>query len=106
MGHLRNNGFQVETRNTTPHELNATKVQYGVPPALSSCHTGEVDGYIVEGHVPADVLKRFLAERPDAVGLAVAGMPMGSPGMDGPRAEPYDVMAFDKNGKSWVYARK
>jgi hypothetical protein len=77
----------------------------GVPADLSSCHTALVDGYVVEGHVPADVVKSLLAERPEAAGIAVPGMPIGSPGMEGPNPRPYDVLAFDRQGGRSVYTR-
>lgn len=82
------------------------KNQYQVPPALYSCHTAIVDGYVIEGHVPVTEINRMLTERPDIVGLAVPGMPVGSPGMESPGAapQPYQVMAFDEAGNSEVYA--
>ena len=67
-----------------------------MPQRLYSCHTAVIDGYVIEGHVPADLIKRILKERPVIVGLAVPGMPVGSPGMEGPRPEPYEVFTFDK----------
>ena len=77
-----------------------------MPDALASCHTGLIDGYLVEGHVPAPDVIRLLAERPAAVGVAVPGMPLGSPGMEGPyAAERYDVVSFDSAGKGAVFAR-
>ena len=82
----------------------AVKAEYGIPPGLQSCHTAVVDGYVVEGHVPAADVKRLLAERPEAAGLAVPGMPVGSPGMEqGDTAEPYDVLLVD-DGQSSVFA--
>ena len=76
----------------------------GVPEKLASCHTATVGGYVVEGHVPADDIKRLLSERPDVKGLAVPGMPIGSPGMEvGDRTEPYDVIAFDGEGETKVF---
>jgi hypothetical protein len=77
-----------------------------VPKALESCHTAVVDRYVIEGHVPADVIKKFLAEKPSAHGLAVPGMPIGSPGMEGGTAERYNVLAFDRNGTTRVYAKR
>ncbi|MGH7606811.1 MAG: DUF411 domain-containing protein [Gemmatimonadales bacterium] len=82
------------------------KERLGVPARLQTCHTAEVGGYIVEGHVPADVVKRLLSEKPaDVAGIAVPGMPTGSPGMEVPgrAAEPYDIFAWDRTGKTWVY---
>jgi hypothetical protein len=77
-----------------------------VPEALYSCHTGLIDGYIVEGHVPADVIRKLLKERPAVAGVAVPGMPIGSPGMEGGKPEPYNVVTFDKNGKTAVYVKR
>lgn len=104
MGHLRENGFKVKTVATD--DLAAVKVQHGVRPQLQACHTAVVEGYIIEGHVPADVITRLLDERPAFVGLSVPGMPMGSPGMDGSYSEPYDVLGFDGAGNTEVYASR
>ena len=80
--------------------------RYGVPEALGSCHTAVVEGYVIEGHVPAQDVKRLLSERPKARGLAVPGMPMGSPGMEaGSRRQPYDVMMVLPDGRSQVYSQ-
>ena len=101
--HLKANGFAVkvqEVDDTAPYER-----QYHVPKALSSCHTAVVDGYTIEGHVPAADIKRLLSERPKSVGLAVPGMPLGSPGMETGRSEAYSVLVFDEGGHSTVYAR-
>lgn len=96
--HLRADGFSV-----TVHEhedLSPIRSRLDVPLALGSCHTAEVDGYAIEGHVPAADIRRLLAERPESVrGLAVPGMPVGSPGMEmGDRKDPYDVVAFGDRG--------
>lgn len=99
--HLRANGFTVavkETDNVAP-----IKARVGVPAGLASCHTALIGDYVVEGHVPAKEIRRLLSEKPAARGLAVPGMPSGSPGMDGP-AEPYEVVLFGDGGNS-VYAR-
>ena len=106
MVHLQENGFQVELQHVTDAQLLEIKRQYAIPPALEGCHTGVVDGYVVEGHVPADVLRKFLSEKPDAVGLAVPGMPAGSPGMEGPPPVPYDVLTFTRDGRTSVYAKR
>ena len=82
------------------------KQKYQVPEKLHSCHTAVIDGYVVEGHVPADLIKRMLNEKPAIVGLAVPGMPVGSPGMEGPKPEPYIVFTFDKQRQTTVYARR
>lgn len=94
--HLRNHGF--ETTVTETPEMKAVKARFGVPAALSSCHTAELSGYVIEGHVPAHAIQRLLAEKPQAIGLAVPGMPSGSPGMGG-EPEPYDVVIFTKDGQ-------
>ena len=102
--HLRDAGFDVEA--TDLPDLTALKIENGVTRALSSCHTAMVEGYVVEGHVPAEDIRRMLDERPAIAGLAVPGMPMGSPGMEHPdprRHEAYDVVAFGANGTT-VYA--
>jgi hypothetical protein len=77
----------------------------GMPDALASCHTAVIDGYVVEGHVPARELKRLLAERPRALGLAVPDMPRGSPGMEAPVNDPYEVLLVQKDGRYTTYAR-
>ena len=85
----------------------AVKAHYQVPPELQSCHTAIVDGYIIEGHVPVAEIQRLLKERPtEIVGLAVPGMPVGSPGMEVPggKKDPFDVVAFDRKGKTRVFA--
>lgn len=84
------------------------KRKHNITAELESCHTGVVDGYVIEGHVPADLIRKLLAERPDVAGLSVPGMPIGSPGMEMPgrQPEPYRVLAFDEDGKTTVYARR
>jgi hypothetical protein len=103
--HLREAGFTV-----TAHDMDnlaSVKERVGVPYGMGSCHTAEVDGYFIEGHVPAQDLKRLLVERPKAKGLVVPGMPIGSPGMEDPsgRVDAYAVMIIDTDGKPSVYAR-
>ena len=90
------------------NDLAPVKRKLGVPPALQSCHTAVVEGYVIEGHVPADLIDRLLRERPSVVGLAVPGMPVGSPGMEAPgqAAERYQVVAFDQKGRSTVFATR
>lgn len=104
--HLESNGFDAEGVDVPEHSaLIRKKAEYGVPEDLTACHTARVDGYTIEGHVPAEVVARLLRERPEGVvGLAVAGMPVGSPGMEGPNPEPYQVIAFDGEGNRSVYA--
>ena len=82
------------------------KDKYKVPEQLRACHTAVIDGYVIEGHVPADLIYKLLKDKPAVLGLAVAGMPMGSPGMEGGKPEPYTVHTFDKNGKTTVYAKR
>ena len=79
--------------------------RHGIPDALGGCHTAVVEGYAIEGHVPADDIKRLLAERPRARGLSVPGMPAGSPGMESSRKQPYDVMLVLPDGRHSVYAQ-
>lgn len=102
VGHLRDAGFRVEVEDT--NDLPAVKREAGVPFDLQSCHTAVVEGYVVEGHVPAEDVRRLLAERPEVRGLAVPGMPVGSPGMEGPNPQPYDVIAFREDGSREVFA--
>jgi hypothetical protein len=82
------------------------KERHKVPEKLHACHTALIDGYVIEGHVPADVIQRLLKEKPAVLGLAVPGMPVGSPGMEGGKPEPYNVLTFDKDGKTTVYAKR
>jgi hypothetical protein len=101
---MRENGYRVQVEDV--NDLAAVKRNQQIPPQLQSCHTAIVDGYIIEGHVPVADIERLLAERPDISGLAVPGMPIGSPGMevDGASDQPYDVVAFDKDGRMEVFA--
>jgi hypothetical protein len=103
ISYLGANGFGVETHNVD--DVTAIKRERHVPDSLWSCHTAVVDGYLVEGHVPADLVRKMLAERPPIAGLAVPGMPSSAPGMDGAPA-PYTVLAFTSNGDSSVYAER
>ena len=98
------NGYAVEALDVV--DVPALKKQHGVPPELQSCHTAIVDGYVIEGHVPVSAIEKLLKERPSIVGLAVPGMPVGSPGMEvaGAEPQPYDVLAFDAEGNSEVFA--
>ena len=100
--HMREAGFEVDARNL--NDLIPVKIDAGVPPRMSSCHTALIDGYVVEGHIPAEHVKRLLEERPDVVGIAVPGMPIGSPGMEGIGARPYQVLSWDREGNVEVYA--
>ena len=104
--HLKDNGFLTTAEDVD--DLGAMKKKHGVPEALQSCHTALIDGYVVEGHVPADLIDRLLAERPQVVGIAVPGMPTGSPGMEVPgrAADRYQVMTFDRTGRTTVFATR
>jgi len=95
--HLQKSGFVTKVIETK--DLDPVKRRLHVPDDLAACHTGEVSGYAVEGHVPAIALKRFLSEKPKAIGLAVPGMPSGSPGMEGGKPEPYEVVMFGPDGR-------
>jgi hypothetical protein len=102
--HLQANGFSVKAHDVD--DVVRYKTAHGVPYALGSCHTATVGGYTIEGHVPANDIKRLLKERPAVTGLAVPGMPIGSPGMEvGDKKERYEVLTFDKQGKTGVYNR-
>ena len=99
--HMREQGFAVSEKNVSLVELNTAKNEAGLREEHKSCHTAYVDGYVVEGHVPAEDVRRLLTERPDAIGLAVPGMPIGSPGMEmGDRTQPYQVIAFGSAGRT------
>ncbi|HEU0017468.1 MAG TPA: DUF411 domain-containing protein [Methyloceanibacter sp.] len=103
--HLEANGFAVTVNDTGTSALAALKRQAGIGDKLASCHTAKIDGYVIEGHVPGSDIKRLVAERPDAIGLAVPGMPVGSPGMEqGDEFEPYDVLLIKKDGGTEVFA--
>jgi hypothetical protein len=103
--HLEANGFTVKVNAAEPSTLASLKRQAGVGDKLASCHTAMIDGYVIEGHVPATDIKRLVAERPEAIGLAVPGMPVGSPGMEqGAEFEPYDVLLVKKDGTTEAFA--
>ncbi|MFS8084660.1 MAG: DUF411 domain-containing protein [Acidobacteriota bacterium] len=99
--HLRANGFEVLIKEVS--DTSEMKHKLGVPPALASCHTATIQGYVIEGHVPAASIKRLLRERPAVAGLAVPGMPASAPGMDSPAAQPYTVLTFTADGRSADY---
>lgn len=105
VAHMQDHGFRVTVHDTGNVEARA---RLRIPNELGSCHTARVEGYAIEGHVPAEEVRRLLKEKPKAIGLAVPGMPIGSPGMDGPeyggRKDPYDVLLVRSNGVS-VYRR-
>ena len=102
--HLRKAGFTASV--TDAEDMTAIKTKYAVPRQARSCHTAVVDGYVIEGHVPAADVQRLLKERPKIVGIGVPGMPIGSPGMEVASVKPqaYDVLAFDKAGQTTVFA--
>ena len=106
VAYLRENGFDVAV--VDADDLAPIKQQSGVPPALEGCHSTLVGGYIVEGHVPVETVQRMLKERPKIAGIAVPGMPMGSPGMEVPsgRKDSYNILAFTSDGKTTIYDRR
>ena len=104
--HMRSAGFRVRFTDMSKAELDTLKAKHGVPATAQSCHTALAAGYVLEGHVPAGEVKRLLREKPKVVGIAVPGMPLGSPGMEveQPHLPPYDVLLFDKQGKTRVFS--
>lgn len=103
--HVRAAGIKADVR--TDERMNEVKARFGVPAALASCHTALIDNFLVEGHVPAETILRLLRERPALAGIAVPGMPIGSPGMEvpGQAPDPFDVVGFTRSGKRSVFAR-
>ncbi|MDB5747960.1 MAG: hypothetical protein JWP72_2808 [Massilia sp.] len=101
--HLEENGFSVKAHDVP--DPGDYRQKFGIPQELGSCHSARVGGYALEGHVPAADIKRLLASKPKATGLAVPAMPLGSPGMEGPRSDPYDVLLVKKDGKTTVFKR-
>jgi hypothetical protein len=102
--HLKENNFDV--KDIVSDEMDAIKARHGIPKEMASCHTAIVDGYVVEGHVPASDITNMLKTRPKVAGLAVPGMVTGSPGMEmGGRVDPYDVMSFDKENHFQIFHR-
>ncbi len=101
--HLEQSGFRVKAHDVS--DVVQYKIKYGLSPDLGSCHTALVEGYVIEGHVPADDIKKLLMQKPKAAGLAVPGMPVGSPGMEvGNRRDSYDVLLFSKDGSRKVFS--
>jgi hypothetical protein len=102
IAYLAKHGYTVVAKDTP----NMTEIKHslGVPAGLTACHTAVVNGYLIEGHVSAEDIDRLLAQKPTIAGIAVPGMPMSSPGMDGPRTQGYKVLSFDKSGKTKVFA--
>jgi hypothetical protein len=101
--HLQEAGFAANAEHLA--DLDAVRAELGVPTKYAACHTAVVKGYVIEGHVPVADIKRLLAERPKARGLAVPGMPIGSPGMEGPNPQAYDVLLLHEDGTVSVYAQ-
>lgn len=103
--HMKSHGFDPKVQDV--ENIGALKLKLGVREAIASCHTAEVGGYVIEGHVPADVVHRLLKERPKVAGITVPGMPAGSPGMEVPgRKDPYAILTFTSDGKTAVYERR
>ena len=104
--HMRQNGFQPTVHDVSAEQVRAVSKAAGLKDEGASCHTAKVGNYIVEGHVPAADVQRMLKEKPGVAGIAAPGMPIGSPGMEmGDRKQPYDVIAFTKDGRSTVFAK-
>lgn len=102
--YMKSEGFQVTVHDMD--DVEPIKDQHHVPGDLRSCHTALVGGYVIEGHVPADLIQQLIKEKSTLAGLAVPGMVAGSPGMEGGTKQAYDVVSFDKNGKTGVYAKR
>lgn len=102
--HMEKHGFTVISHDTP--DMTPIKQKHGVGVDLISCHTGVIHGYVVEGHVPADLVRKMLGDKPKIAGLAVPGMPMGSPGMEGGSKDAYDIVAFSKDGTRAVFASR
>lgn len=101
--HLVDNGFNVKS--VILDDVSETKAKLGIPQKLASCHTATIDGYLVEGHVPASAIKKMLKERPKVKGISVPGMPIGSPGMEADHVESYNVISFTNNGTQNIFER-
>jgi hypothetical protein len=104
--HVQEGGFTVQVTDVSDQALDALKEKHGIPRTAQSCHTGLIDGYVIEGHVPVAEVHRLLKERPPVAGIAVGGMPIGSPGMEvpGQRPQTYNVITFDKQGGVKVFS--
>lgn len=101
--HLRKSGFKVEAH--AVNDISAARKKLGMPDKLGSCHTARIGNYIIEGHVPAADIRRLLKEKPKALGLALPGMPLGSPGMDIPNSPPYETLLVQADGSTRVFAK-
>ncbi|MEA5594710.1 DUF411 domain-containing protein [Rivularia sp. UHCC 0363] len=100
--HMQKHGFKIKDDIKT-EEMEAIKEEYNVSQQLESCHTAIIDGYVIEGHVPADDIKRFIARSPKQLGLSVPGMPSGTPGMEMGKNQPFDVVSFDNDGEIKIF---
>lgn len=103
--YLERSGFVVEARNVAMGDLMRAKLDAGLKPELAACHTARIEGYVVEGHVPVREIRRLLDERPEAIGLAIPGMPLGSPGMEAGQGGPYQVLLVRKDGSAEIFAQ-
>lgn len=104
LDHMKENNFEMEVKKS--NEMNTIKENYKVPKELSSCHTAVINGYVVEGHVPAKTVEKLLKEKPAIIGIASPGMPLGSPGMEfGDRKQENIIYAFDKDGNKYIFDR-
>jgi hypothetical protein len=104
--HLEKNGFATKASNTSTATMDKLRQHAGIPTSLAGCHSAKAEGYVIEGHVPSADIKRLLVEQPEAIGLSVPGMPIGSPGMEqGDTREPYDVLLIKKDGSTEIFAR-
>lgn len=101
--HLEQEGFKVTTKDV--RNMNTIKKQFGVSRQFQSCHTAKIGKYFIEGHVSASDIRKLLKEKPDVKGLSAPGMPMGSPGMEGPRKDKYNVVAIDNNDRATIYTK-
>ena len=105
--YMTSHNYDVKPNDVTHGILAKIKMEAGIGPQLASCHTAKIGGYVIEGHVPVEDINRLLKKRPDAIGLAVPGMPMGSPGMEyGNEREPYEVFLIKKDGTVEIYSRQ
>ncbi|GIK34683.1 MAG: hypothetical protein BroJett010_12420 [Gammaproteobacteria bacterium] len=102
MKYLQANGFSVTSFDV--NDLVPLRQEYGIPMEVAGCHVARISGYLLEGHLSADEIRKLLTKKPNIMGLAIKGMPKGAPGMDGPGSEPYDVIAFQRNGATSVFA--
>ena len=98
VAYLREHGVEVDVRTTSGTEMMDVKARFGIDPSMQSCHTMEIGGYAVEGHVPLEAIEKLLTERPEARGIALPGMPTGSPGMNGPKTGPFEVYRITAEG--------